>query len=161
MHSCRPNRGPWPEREARLAWGLLTPTLASVALVIILPLLAIFWISAKPINLGDLRPTTPDVYERLRGKPKAAGDEVTVEYRLKNSSQEKPIAAVTLKDVWPRGLVPVDLDARCQVENEALSCALGDWEPGYRERLKIKASVEQSFSGPRGECARYAARHGG
>ena len=66
-------RGPLAKREARLAWGLLMPTLASVALVIILPLFAIFWISAKPISLGDLRPTKPDVYERMRGKPAVAG----------------------------------------------------------------------------------------
>lgn len=38
-------RGALHRREARLAWGLLLPTVISVSLVVILPLLAIFWIS--------------------------------------------------------------------------------------------------------------------
>lgn len=140
-----PGRGPLAKREARLAWGLLMPTLISVALVIILPLLAIFWISAKPISLGDLRPTAPDVYERFKGKPKAAGDEVIVEYRLKNSSREKPIASVTMTDIWPVGIKPLELDPRCLIDQGQLACDLGDWTPGYREKLQIKVIVEQAF----------------
>ncbi len=140
-----PGTGPLAKREARLAWGLLMPTLVSVALVIVLPLLAIFWISAKPINLGDLRPTTPDVYERIKGKAKAPGDEVVVEYRLKNSSQEKPITNVTMRDVWPAGLSIPELDPRCTLNGQDFFCALGDWEPGHRERLQITAVVDQVF----------------
>ena len=143
--SSPPGSGPLAKREARLAWGLLMPTLISVALVIVLPLLAIFWISAKPINLGDLRPTKPDVYERLKGKPKAAGDQSVVEYRLKNSSREKPIASVTLRDTWPAGLEPVALDSRCSITEGVIFCDLGDWEPGFREKLQIKVLVEQAF----------------
>nr|WP_319514023.1 sugar ABC transporter permease [uncultured Cohaesibacter sp.] len=140
-----PRSGPLAKREARLAWGLLTPTLLSVALVIILPLLAIFWISAKPIGLSDLRPTTPDVYERMRGKVSAAGDTVTIEYRLTNSSREKPIANVTMSDVWPAGLEPVSLDERCTLTAGQLSCNLGDWEAGHRERLLIEAVAQEVF----------------
>ena len=44
------------KREARLAWGLLFPTITAVSLVVVLPLLAIFWISFKPVELADLRP---------------------------------------------------------------------------------------------------------
>nr|WP_321456023.1 sugar ABC transporter permease [uncultured Cohaesibacter sp.] len=140
-----PPSGPLAKREARLAWGLLTPTLLSVALVIILPLLTIFWISAKPIGLSDLRPTKPDVYERMRGKVKSAGDEALVEYRLTNSSREKPIAHVTMKDAWPAGLKPVELDDRCQIAAGTLSCDLGDWAAGYREKLQIKVVADQAF----------------
>jgi multiple sugar transport system permease protein len=57
------------------------PTLISVALVVVLPLLAIFWISFKPIGLADLRPTAPIVREALRGD----GEEMRIEYRLRNS----------------------------------------------------------------------------
>ncbi|WP_244574563.1 carbohydrate ABC transporter permease [Cohaesibacter sp. ES.047] len=121
------------------------PTLISVALVIVLPLLAIFWISAKPINLGDLRPTTPDVYERLKGKPKAVGDQSLVEYRLKNSSQEKPIANVTMRDVWPQGLTILTPDPRCTLNGQDFFCDLGDWEPGFRERLQIDVVAEQVY----------------
>jgi len=66
-------RGPLARREARLAWGLLLPTLTSVMLVVILPLLAIFWISVKPVNLSDLRAPAPVANEQLRGRPAAAG----------------------------------------------------------------------------------------
>ena len=47
--------GPLQKREARLAWGLLFPTIAIISAVVVLPLLAIFWISFKPIGLADLR----------------------------------------------------------------------------------------------------------
>ena len=143
--SSPPGSGPLAKREARLAWGLLLPTLLSVALVIILPLLAIFWISAKPINLGDLRPTKPGVYERLKGKPKAAGDEAIVEYRLKNSSREKPIGNVALVDAWPDGLTPINLDERCLIASKQISCDFGDWTPGFREKFQIKVIAEQAF----------------
>ena len=62
--------GPLQRREARLAWSLLLPTISIVSLVVILPLLAIFWISFKPIGLADLRPVAPVVREDLRN----AGD---------------------------------------------------------------------------------------
>ncbi|MBD3626047.1 MAG: sugar ABC transporter permease, partial [Rhodobacteraceae bacterium] len=51
--------GPLARREARLAWGLLAPTIISVALVVVLPLLSIYWISVKPIGLAALRPPSP------------------------------------------------------------------------------------------------------
>nr|WP_321460655.1 sugar ABC transporter permease [uncultured Cohaesibacter sp.] len=142
-----PPSGPLARREARLAWGLLTPTLLSVAIVIILPLLAIFWISAKPIGLSDLRPTTPTVYERMRGKVNAAGDKVVIDYRLTNSSREKPIANVTMQDSWPEGLEAVALDPRCEIAAGRLFCQLGDWEAGYRDNLRIDVIAQESFVG--------------
>ena len=95
--------GPLARREARLAWGLLFPTLAAVSLVVILPLLAVFWISFKPVGLADLRPPTPIVREDIRGDLEAPGDEATLRYRLRNSSQDQPILGVTLSDDWPAG----------------------------------------------------------
>ena len=59
--------GPLARREARLAWGMLFPTIAIVSLVVVLPLLAIFWISFKPVQLADLRPPEVVVREDLRG----------------------------------------------------------------------------------------------
>ena len=137
--------GPLARREARLAWGLMSPTLISVALVVVLPLLAIFWISVKPISLGDLRPTQPNVYERLKGKPKQAGDLAIVEYRLKNSSPQKSIGNVRLKDQWPVGLEAKNLDERCVFEADILSCSFGDWAPAYREKLQIEVVVGERF----------------
>ena len=137
--------GALAKREARLAWGLMAPTLVSVALVVLLPLLAVFWISVKPVTLADLRPPEPTVYERLKGKPGAAGDQVVIEYRLRNSSRQQPIASVRLQDPWPAGLQAVDIDPRCMVSETALTCELGDWEAGHREKLKIGAIVLDGF----------------
>ena len=87
------------KREARLAWSLLLPTITIVSLVVILPLLSIFWISFKPIGLADLRPPAPVLRESLRG----SGDQMRIEYRLRNSSQDVEITDVTIRDAWPEG----------------------------------------------------------
>lgn len=147
MAELRPpiGTGPLAKREARLAWGLLFPTIAAVALVVVLPLLAIFWISFKPVELGDLRAPEVVLREDIRGDADAVGDLPTIRYRLRNSSQEQPITGVTISDVIPEGLIVQDLDARCTLEGRALACDLGDWEPGTRDRLTIPVQVEQAY----------------
>ena len=132
----QPPRGTTPlaKREARLAFGLLAPTLISVALVIILPLLAIFWISFKPIGLADLRPTQPVVREQVRG----SGEDFRVEYRLRNSSQDQVITNVILTDTLPmQATVRGDLPEMCELDGLALTCRLDEMEGGYNERLII------------------------
>ena len=49
------SEGALARREKRLAYSLLLPTFALVLAVILLPLLANFWISFKPVTLADLR----------------------------------------------------------------------------------------------------------
>ncbi len=144
----RPPRGrnPLERREARLAWGLLLPTVAAVTLVVVLPLLAIFWISVKPVGLADLRPPTPVVSEDLRGRPEAVGDEATLRYRLRNSSQDEVIAGVVLTDTLPDGLVVGEIDPRCTLDGLALSCDLGDFAGGHRETLEIPVTIGQAFA---------------
>ncbi len=137
--------GPLGKREARLAWGLLFPTIMAVALVVLLPLIAIFWISFKPVELGDLRPPEVVLREDIRGNYDSVDDEATIRYRLRNSSQDQPIAGVTFSDVVPLGLVVQDLDPRCDLDGRALSCDLGDWDPGLRETLNIPVTVEQAY----------------
>lgn len=137
--------GPLAKREANLAWGLLLPTITVVALVVILPLLAIFWISVKPVELGNLRAPEVVLREDLRGAPKVAGDAAEIRYRLRNSSQDQPIVAVSIADVLPEGLAVQMIDERCVLSGRDLSCDFGDWEPGYRETLKIPVIVEQSY----------------
>ena len=137
--------GPLAKREAQLAWSLLFPTITAVALVVVLPLLAIFWISIKPVELGDLRPPEVVLREDIRGNDDAVGDEANIRYRLRNSSQEQPITGVGLTDIIPEGLRVVALDDRCVLEGRNLSCDFGDWEPGFRENLMIPVVVEQSY----------------
>ena len=137
--------GPLAKREARLAWGLLFPTIAAVALVVVLPLLAIFWISVKPVELGDLRAPEVVLREDIRGDAEAVGDEANIRYRLRNSSQDQPITGVSLTDTVPEGLRVIKLDARCLLKERALMCDFGDWEPGYRENLMIPVVIEQPY----------------
>lgn len=137
--------GPLAKREARLAWGLLFPTIASVALVVLLPLLSIFWISFKPVELADLRAPEVVTREDIRGDTKTVSDQATIRYRLRNSSRDKPITGVTLSDTLPHGLTVQTLDTRCGLNGHALFCDLGDWEPGTRETLTIPVIVEQPY----------------
>ena len=138
--------GPLAKREARLAWGMLAPTITAVALVVILPLLAIFWISFKPVELANLRPPEVTVREDVRGKPAAPGDEATLRYRLRNSSQEASIDGVTLRDTLPEGIEIIDgLGDSCSVTGRELFCDFGDWEGGARERVQIKVTTSQAF----------------
>jgi len=137
--------GPLGKREARLAWGLLFPTIFSVSLVVLLPLLAIFWVSFKPLGLQDLRPPETIVREQLRGSPAADGDEATIRYRLRNSSQNKPLIDVTLADELPSGLTIVSVDERCALDGLSLTCNLGDFEGGQRENVEIAVQVGQAF----------------
>ncbi len=126
-------RGALAKREARFAWTLLLPTISVVSLVIILPLLAIFWISFKPVALSDLRPVQVIVKENLRGK----GEEIRLEYRVRNSSQQKPIAAASFRDVIPDDLELLEIPASCALTGRALNCDFGDMVGGFSERLKI------------------------
>lgn len=151
MTSLQPPSGPGPlaRREARLAWGLLAPTIFAVAMVVVLPLLAVFWISFKPVELSDLRPPTPVVREDIRGTLDAPGDEARLRYRLRNSSPDQPISNVTLTDVWPQGLtLTEDLDARCSMGPQ-LRCDFGNWDGGARDRIEIHVRADASFfNGP-------------
>ncbi len=130
-------RGALARREARLAWGLLLPTLAIVSMVIILPLLAIFWISVKPVGIADLRAVTPIVRESLRSR----GEAYRIEYRVRNSSQSKPIDGVSFRDVIPEGVTLGELPEVCTLEGAVLICDFKTIEPGFNERLQIPVTL--------------------
>ena len=140
------NAKPLQKKEARLAWGLLAPTVTSVALIVLLPLLAIFWISFKPVSLGDLRAPVPLANERLRGEITQPGDTATIQYRLRNSNSENQINGVTLTDTIPAGLSVSDLDPRCDLAGRQLTCEFGDWEGGHRETLELTVTAEAEFA---------------
>ncbi len=126
-------RGALAKREARLAWTLLLPTIAIVSLVIVLPLLAIFWISVKPVGLSDLQPVSAVVRESVRG----SDGEIRVEYRVRNSSRERPLGGVSFTDTLPAGVTLAEVPGNCTVSARQLRCVYGDVEPGFSERLKI------------------------
>ncbi|MEM8980297.1 MAG: sugar ABC transporter permease [Pseudomonadota bacterium] len=127
-------KGALAKREARLAWGLLSPTIISVSLVVILPLLAIFWISVKPVKLGDLRPPTFVVSESLRVR----GDVPQIDYRVRNSSQDKMVTGASFTDTIPEGVTFLsDLPAACGLSGRTLTCDFGDIEGRFRDRYRL------------------------
>ena len=135
------SKGALAKREARLAWSLLAPTIAIVSLVIVLPLLAIFWISVKPVGLADLRPVTAVVKESLRKKD----GNVRLEYRVRNSSQSKPIENVSFSDTLPDGVTLSEIPERCTLDDAILKCDFGTIEGGFSERLRIPVSLAGDF----------------
>ena len=131
-------RGALERREARLAWGMLFPTIAIVSLVILLPLIAIFWISFKPVGLADLRAVAPVVKESFRSR----NDEHRIEYRVRNSSQDKPVTGVTFSDIIPDGVTLGALPAMCTLNGATLACDFGDIEGGFNERYRIPVTID-------------------
>ena len=93
--------GALARREKRLAYTLLMPTFMLVLAVVLLPLVANFWISLKPVTLSDLRPPTLVLKENPRGKLDDAGAVGKIEYRYRNSSQKYPLESVAFTDVIP------------------------------------------------------------
>ena len=137
--------GALAKREMRLAYAMLLPTFLIVLGIVLGPLLANFWISVKPVELADLRAAAPVVNEQLRPRPKAAGDEVILRYRLRNSSQKDPVSGVTLTDEIPNGVAITLNDDRCTLEGRALACDFGTLGAGERLELKFPAVVAQEY----------------
>lgn len=138
-------RGSLGRREARLAYSLLLPTVIMVMAVVLLPLVATFWISVKPIELGDLRPTEPVARERVKAEGDANTGQVLIEYRMRNSSRDTLIEDVSLKDHWPDGLRVLSLPDPCSLAGTELTCTWNTWEAGFRETLSISAIPPESI----------------
>ena len=144
--SYAPDRaGPLTRREARLAYGLLSPTVLIVAAVVLLPLLATFWISVKPVQLSDLRAPEPVVRERVIGAWEIVGDTAEIQYRVRNASQTQPVRDVRLTDTLPLGLTPDTLDPRCTADGRVINCRLGDLGAGARDRLSVTAVAGAAY----------------
>lgn len=137
-------RGPLSRGEARLAWGLLSPTILIVAAVVILPLLAIFWISVKPVQLSDLRAPELVLREDLR-RLDAPGDDGSWRFRLRNSSPDRALRDVSFTDTVPPGLTLGTLPAACTTDGDRLTCTFGEVPGGWRERLEIPATAAPDF----------------
>lgn len=139
-------RGPLSTGEMRLAYSMILPTLVIVLSIVLLPLLANFWISFKPVQLGDLRPPEVRANERMKPVPEAVGDAAEISYRLRNSSQRGRIDNVILIDTLPTGLSVADnLDERCEVSDQVLTCELGSYDAGKRETLLVPVQANQAF----------------
>ncbi len=133
--------GPLQKREARLAWTMLAPTFLIVALIVALPLVANFWISAKPVLLADLRPPEATINERVSGEAVAAGETFRITYTLRNSSPNLPVSGAAFSDTLPEGVSLNVTDERCVLQGQTLTCSFGELEPRGRERLRFEATA--------------------
>ncbi|MEM7471732.1 MAG: sugar ABC transporter permease [Pseudomonadota bacterium] len=137
--------GPLAKREMRFAYSLLLPTFLVVLSVVLFPLLANFWISFKPIQLGDLRTPSVLVNERLMDKLETVGAEGDIRYRVRNSSKKSDIADIVMTDAVPASLSIVSFDDRCTLAGQNLTCDLGDYEGGKREDIIVRVAATQAF----------------
>jgi multiple sugar transport system permease protein len=138
--------GPMARREMRLAYSMLLPTFAIVLAIVLVPLLANFWISVKPVGLGDLRPATLFTNERLRGDFEGPGSTAELQYRIRNSSRDKEIKAAGFTDTLPEGLmITGEPDERCATEGRTLTCFLGDIEPGFRGEISLEVTASRGY----------------
>ena len=143
-------QGALARREKRLAYLLLMPTFMLVLAIVLLPLVANFWISFKPVTLGDLRPPSLIIKENIRGDLAAGGDTFRIEYRYRNSSVKYPLGAVSFSDVLPDGFSVISIDPACDIAAggtdgaQIVTCRLGDLAKKARGKLRIEAVVDAS-----------------
>ena len=146
MHSQPPKHvGYLAKRERHLAYRMLLPTFLIVLSIVLLPLLANFWISFKSVELGDLRAARPMFNEQLKPRPKTADQEVVLRYRVRNSSQKEALRSLVFTDELPDGLTLVSLAEGCTLDNRQVTCVLGDLAGGERRDLKMPAIAAQSY----------------
>lgn len=145
----RRREGALARRERRLAYALLLPTFLLVLAVVLLPLLANFWISVKPVTLAELRPPSLVLKEQVRGGLTAAGDEARLEYRYRNSSIKYPLETVTFSDRLPSGVTVTSLDPACKLDTDGagLVCDLGRLEGKARGKIRIGIIAAEGFAG--------------
>lgn len=131
-------RGALARRETRLAWSPLFPTIAAVALVVVLPLFAVFRISFRPVGLADLRPPTPMVRE----SPRTRGEVPEMEYRLRNSSRDLEITDAVRSDTPPEGVsFAGDLPGFCRLDGREITCRIDRMAGGYDERVRVPVEI--------------------
>lgn len=127
---------------------MLLPTIIIVFGIVLGPLLANFWISFKPVQLGDLRAAKAIANEQIRPKitdATVAGEEVIVRYRIRNSSQKESVQNVTMRDVIPHGLIIQSLDNQCQINDRDIFCNFGTIEAKGRFNLEIPVIVTADY----------------
>ena len=146
MHTQAPRQvGPLAKRERFLAYRMLLPTFLIVLSIVLLPLLANFWISFKSVELGDLREARPMFNEQLKPRPKVADQEVVLRYRVRNSSKKEALTELIFEDALPEGLQLLELPDNCALNSALLRCDIGTLEGGERLDIEIAASVSQAY----------------
>ena len=134
------NKNTLLEKEKKLGLILLLPTILIVLSVVIFPLLANFWISFKPVSLGDLRPPKLIVKERIKGKLSNKNHLAEIQYRYRNSSIKYDLENVIIKDIIPHGFTVKDLQPAqfCRIKLKKLTCNLNNVSSRSSGKIIIK-----------------------
>ena len=133
---------PLSRKEKKLAFLLLLPTIFLVLSIVLFPLVANFWISFKPIQLGDLRPPRLILKEKVRGQMASVGDTVEIHYRYRNSSQKYDLKDVIFKDIIPKGIniQKIKTEKECSFKSSKLICHLGNVKAGVSGKIILVVS---------------------
>ena len=127
-------------REKKLAYSLILPTMILVLSIVIIPLLANFWISFKPISLGDLRPPKLILKESVRSKLSPTNNLAKIQYRYRNSSLKYELNEVAFSDLIPKGINVTKIKSQhdCKIEKNKLICKLGKIKPKSFGKIILK-----------------------
>ena len=110
------------EQEMRLAYFLVLPTFFLIFSIVLIPLLANFWISLKPINLEDLRAPQLILKHKIRGNLEVSGDKGIFDIRFRNSSQKYDLEDVKFKILLPEGIKVLSENKNCVINSNFLIC---------------------------------------
>ena len=139
------SHSPQAKSEARLAYAFLLPTLLVVFSIVLVPVLANFWISFKTVELSDLRPPKPIVKIQVSKWPKKQGDSFVFRYRIRNSSQKFPLKNILIRHQLPDGMLVQETDSRCSLLVNELRCVFDNWPAKYREKILHKFIIDKAF----------------
>ena len=139
------SHSPQAKSEARLAYAFLLPTLLVVFSIVLVPVIANFWISFKTVELSDLRPPKPIVKIQVSKWPKKQGDSFVFRYRIRNSSQKFPLKNILIRHQLPDGMLVQETDSRCSLLVNELRCVFDNWPAKYREKILHKFIIDKAF----------------
>ena len=139
------SHSPQAKSEARLAYAFLLPTLLVVFSIVLVPVIANFWISFKTVELSDLRPPKPIVKIQVSKWPKKQGDSFVFRYRIRNSSQKFPLKNILIRHQLPDGMLVQETDSRCNISENELRCVFDNWPAKYREKILHKFIIDKAF----------------
>ncbi len=140
------SNSPLARSEAGLAYAFLLPPLVVVLSIVLVPVLANFWISFKAVELSDLRPPKPIVKLQISKWPKKDGDPIVFKYSLRNSSQKLPLNNILIRHQLPDGMLFQEIDSRCTFSVNELQCVFDNWPAKYREKIQQRFIINEAFT---------------
>ena len=122
--------------EKRTAYTLLLPAVCLVFAIVLFPIFANVWISFKEVGLKDIRIPEPRAKKIIKSIQEN-NSELKIIYKLRNSSLIQDLNEVSFKDKFPKNIVILNLDKRCEFKSQKIKCFFGTWKAGYRESFEI------------------------